>query len=242
MSSARRATRLAREGAIVTLTLDRPEVLNAYDRQMRDEIFETLTFVADDPEVKVLLVRGAGRAFGSGGDLNEFGMAPSPLTARDVRAQRDVWGLWATLPCISVAAVHGIAAGGGLEMALLCDLVIATSKARFLLPETALGMIPGVGGTQTLPRRVGEGRASEMLLAGREVDGREAGRIGLAQWVVPPESLDRSSKRIAQRIAALGAPSLRALKAAISRGADLSAADGLRLEGRLARQLREIEQ
>src|SRR5262249_33002878 len=151
---------------VLYLTLDRPEVLNAYNVEMRDEIFAALGLAAADPSISVLVVRGAGRAFSSGGDLGEFGLSPSPVRAREVRKLRDVWRRWAELPCVSVAEVHGIAAGGGCEMALLCDLVICADDARFALPETGLGLIPGVGGTQTLPRAAGEGRAASMLLAG----------------------------------------------------------------------------
>ncbi|MFP6665148.1 MAG: enoyl-CoA hydratase/isomerase family protein [Deltaproteobacteria bacterium] len=233
--------RLTRDEAIITLTLHRPEVLNAYDRRMRDEIFAALQFVTEEPDVKVLLVRGAGRAFGSGGDLREFGTAPSPLGARDIRQQRDVWRLWSELPCVSIAAVHGVAAGGGLEMALLCDLMIVARDARLLLPETGLAMIPGVGGTQTLPRAVGEGRAAEMLLMGREVSGAEAARIGLAGKAVAPAQLGREAARLARQVAAVPQPVLRAARAALRRGADLPLGEALRLEQRLSRQLRGVE-
>ena len=151
---------LERDDRIVTLTFDRPEVLNAYDRSMRDAIFAALEWLHGERDVTVLLVRGNGRAFSTGGDLREFGTAPSPVRAREVRRQRDVWRLWSTLPCVSIAAVHGAAVGGGLEMALLCDLVVCAHDARLALPETGLGLVPGVGGTQTLPRAVGEGRAA----------------------------------------------------------------------------------
>ena len=138
---------LERDDRIVTLTFDRPEVLNAYDRSMRDAIFTALEWLHDEREVSVLLVRGNGRAFSTGGDLSEFGTAPSPVRAREVRRQRDVWRLWSTLPWVSIAAVHGPAVGGGLEMALLCDLVVCAHDARLALPETGLGLVPGVGGT-----------------------------------------------------------------------------------------------
>ncbi|MFM8409747.1 MAG: enoyl-CoA hydratase/isomerase family protein, partial [Alphaproteobacteria bacterium] len=108
---------LERRGAVLTATLDRPRRLNAYDTEMRDALFEALELASADPSVAVFVVRGNGRAFSSGGDLAEFGTAPSPLRARDVRRMRDLWGTWSRLPCVSIAAVHGIAAGGGFEMA-----------------------------------------------------------------------------------------------------------------------------
>ena len=235
------AVRLEREEGIVTMTLNRPEVLNAYNRAMRDQIFEALTFVASVSEIKVLLVRGAGRAFGSGGDLSEFGLAASPLAARETRNHRDVWGLWSTLPCVTIASVHGLAVGGGFEMALLCDLLIAADSARFRLPETALGTLPGVGGTQTLPRALGAERAAGVVLAGEEISGLEAGRLGLAQWVCSAKALPGRSRTLAQSIAAISEPSLAAAREALRRGADLPLAEGLRLEARLAKRLRKTK-
>lgn len=230
--------RLAREEAIVTLTLDRPEVLNAYDRRMRDEIFTALRWVDADPEIRVLVVQGAGRAFGSGGDLREFGTAPSPLAARVVRQQRDVWQLWSELRCTTIASVHGLAAGGGLEMALLCDLMVVADDARLLLPETGLAMIPGVGGTQTLPRAVGEAVAARLLLTDAELRGTEAERIGLAARSVPAARLPAETRRLARRVVGLPPAALTAARKALRRGADLPLAPALRLEHRLSRQLR----
>jgi enoyl-CoA hydratase/carnithine racemase len=232
-----RAILLERSDAVVTLTLNRPEVLNAYDVQMRDEVFAALGLVADDPSIAVLVVRGAGRAFCAGGDLSEFGTAPSPTRAREVRQVRDVWRRWVTLPCVSVAAVHGFAAGGGFEMALLCDLIVCTRDARFGLPETGLGLIPGVGGTQTLPRAAGGGRAANVLLAGEWMTGAEAARIGLALRAVPRAKLATTVNRLAARLARLSPPVLRAVKAAVSRGADLPLSEALGLERRLAATL-----
>lgn len=219
------------------LTLDRPEVLNAYDRAMRDEIHEALAWVASDPGIRVLVVRGAGRAFSSGGDLSEFGTAPSPVRAREVRQVRDVWGRWAALPCLSIAAVHGVAAGGGLEMALLCDWIVCSRDARLALPETGLGLIPGVGGTQTLPRAVGLGRAARIALAGEWIDGAEAARIGLAIAAVPERRLGRMVEDLARRVAVLDGSLVRAVKACVRRGLDLPLADGIALERRMARAL-----
>lgn len=230
--------RLERDERVVTLTLDRPEVLNAYDRAMRDAIFAALEWLHGASDVSVLVVRGAGRAFSTGGDLAEFGTAPSPVRAREVRQQRDVWRLWSTLPCLAIAAVHGHAVGGGLEMALLCDWIVCAHDARFALPETGLGLIPGVGGTQTLPRAIGQGRAAAMLLAGETISGRTAARIGLAQWSVPAPRLHAAADGIARRVAALDPAVVRAAKACVRRGADLTLAQGLGLERRIGSRLR----
>ena len=233
----RPTTRLHRRGPVLVLTLDRPEVRNAYDRRMRDEVFAALGLAASDPSVRVLLVRGAGPSFCAGGDLAEFGTAPSPVRAREVRQVRDVWSRWATLPCISIAAVQGHAAGGGLEMALLCDLIVCADDARFGLPETGLGLIPGVGGTQTLPRAIGSGRAASMILSGRWIGAREALRVGLAVEVVARDRLDAEARRLAARIARIDGGLLRALRESIRRGRDLPLAEALGLERRLARRL-----
>ena len=147
-------------------------MLNAYNVAMRDALFEALQAVRDDPDVRAMVLRGNGPAFSTGGDVAEFGSAPSPVTARDVRWRRDVWGLLHTLSKPTIAAVHGYAVGGGFEMALLCDLCIAAEDARFCYPETGLAMIPGVAGTQTTPRLLGIGRALDLVLTGRWLSAR----------------------------------------------------------------------
>ncbi len=231
------AVLLERRGAVLTATLNRPHRLNAYDTAMRDGVFEALGLAAADPSIAVFVVRGNGRAFSTGGDLAEFGSAPSPVRARDVRQVRDAWGLWSTLPCVSIAAVHGSAAGGGFEMALLCDLVVCSEDARFWLPETGLGLLPGVGGTQTLPRAIGLGRAAAVLLAGRVIDARTAERLGLATEVVTGRALRRRTAALAARIAAAPPGAVRAAKASVARGLDMPLSRALGLERRLARAL-----
>jgi enoyl-CoA hydratase/carnithine racemase len=231
----------ALEGAVATITLNRPEVLNAYNLQMRDDLFASLGAVADDPNVRALVLQGAGAAFSTGGDLTEFGRAPSPLVARWVRWRRDVWGRLSALDAITIAAVHGYTAGGGLEMALFCDLVLAADDAVMFLPECGLGLIPGVGGTQTLPRAVGVGRALEMILTGARVDAREAVRVGLATRAVPRAAVHAEAQALAARIAALPRAAATALKRSVSRGLDLPLADGIVLERRLAARLRRGE-
>jgi len=201
--------RYEKRGAVAWVTLDRPETLNAYDVAMRDDLFAVLGAADEDPDVRVLVLRGRGRAFSTGGDLREFGSAPSPTLARIVRWRRDVWGRLLALRAASVASVHGWTVGGGMEMALLCDLCLAADTARFGLPETGLGMIPGVGGTQTLPRRTGVTRALDVTLAPRWVDAEEALRLGLVSRVVPARGLAAATRALARRLAA----SLRARRA-----------------------------
>lgn len=231
------AERDEREPRILRLILNRPKLLNAYDRTMRDALFEGLGVAQVDRSVAVVVLSGAGRAFSSGGDLTEFGTAPSPVRAREIRQMRDVWRRLSELPAVTIASVHGLAAGGGLEMALLCDLFLCARDARLGLPETGLGAIPGVGGTQTLPRAAGEGRAAAMLLAGEWIDGAEAARIGLASRAVPAARLEATADTWARRIAGLDPTAVQVARDALRRGADLRLAEALSLEKRLARRL-----
>jgi enoyl-CoA hydratase/carnithine racemase len=228
-----RTIRYAKRGAVAIVTLDRPERLNAYDVAMRDDLFAVLGAVDDDPDVRAMVLRGAGRAFSSGGDLTEFGSAPSPVIARAVRFQRDVWGRLLALRAGTVAAVHGWASGGGLEMALLCDVRIAATDARFALPETGLGMIPGVAGTQTLPRIVGLARALDVTLAGGPLAARAACDAGLVHRVVARAALDACAMAIAHRLAT-DPERVVALRRCVRAAYDVPLSDGVALERRVA--------
>ena len=210
--------RYEKRGAIAIVTLDRPAKLNAYNVAMRD----------------ALVLRGRGRAFSTGGDVSEFGTAPSPLVARFVRWQRDVWGRLLDLRAATIAAVHGYAVGGGMEMALCCDFCLAADGARFALPETGLGMIPGVGGTQTLPRRAGVARALDLVLTGRGLDAEEARAAGIVLRVVPRARLDTAALALARRLARLEPALVAGVRRAVRAAHDLALADGLDLERRLA--------
>jgi enoyl-CoA hydratase/carnithine racemase len=226
--------RYEKRGAIALVSLDRPDVLNAYDRTMRDDLYEALGAADEDPEVRALVLRGRGRAFSSGGDLTEFGTAPSPLVARAVRWRRDVWGRLLGLRAVTIAAVHGFAVGSGMEMALLCDLCLASEDARFALPETGLGAIPGVGGTQTAPRRAGLARALDLVLTGRGLDAREALAAGLVNRVVPRARLEATALALARRTARLPPPLAQALRRLVRAGHDLAPDAARALERRLA--------
>jgi len=223
-----------KDGPLAFVTLNRPEVLNAYNVAMRDALFEALLAVRDDPEVRAMVLRGNGPAFCTGGDVAEFGSAPSPVIARAVRWQRDVWGLLWSLPKPTIAAVHGYVVGGGFEMALLCDLVIAADDARFSYPETGLAMIPGVAGTQTTPRALGVGRALDLILTGRWLNAEEALRIGVVSRIVPHSTLGAAVVDVGRRLCELPAALVARMKRAVHDGLDLSLADGLALERRLA--------
>jgi enoyl-CoA hydratase/carnithine racemase len=222
--------RLERRGAVAVITLDRPRTLHAFDVAMRDDLYAALGAVDDDPSLRALLLRGRGRAFCSGGDLREFGSAPSPTAARSVRWERDVWGRLLGLRAATVAAVHGLAVGSGFEMALLCDLCVAATGTRFALPECGLGLIPGVGGTQTLPRRVGVGRALDLVLTGRPLGARDAHRVGIVTAVVSGARLMPTARRMTTALARLEPAVTRALRRCLRSAHDLPVERGVRLE------------
>jgi enoyl-CoA hydratase/carnithine racemase len=229
-----------KEDGIARITLNRPQALNAYSIRMRDELYEVLGAVRDDPEVMAVILKGAGeKAFCAGADLTEFLTAPSPVIARRARFERDVWGLFLSLEQPVIAAMHGYVLGSGIEMALCCDIRLASEDARFGLPEPGLGIIPAAGGSQTLPRTVGGAAALDMLISGRWITAAEARRLKLVNRVLPRESLFTEAEKLAGRIAAYPAPAVRGAKQAVVRGLDMSLEQGLALETRLARSLRD---
>jgi len=228
-----------REG-VGYVTLNRQKALNAYNIRMRDELYQVLGAVRDDPEVRVAVLRGAGdKAFCAGADLSEFLTAPSPTVARRVRWERDVWGLFLGIDKPLIAALHGFVLGSGIEMALCCDIRIASADAQLGVPETGLGIIPAAGGSQTLPRVAGMAHSLELLLGGRWVGAEEAHRMKLVNRVVPRDQLWPVVDGLAGRIKGFNANTLSCAKKAVTRGLDLSLAEGLRLETRLGARLIE---
>jgi enoyl-CoA hydratase/carnithine racemase len=225
-----------REG-IAWLTLNRPRVFNAVNLQMRDELWTVMEAVRDDPDIRVLVIRGAGDAFCSGADVSEFGTAPSVIEARRARRERDLWQLIVDLDKPLIAAVHGYALGAGCEMSLCCDLRVAATDARFGLPEVKLGYIPSAGGTQLLPRIIGPGIAMEMILSGDDIDAATALRFGLVHKVVPRDRLYDEAQAWARELATRSPAALRYAKEAVTRGLEMPLAEGLALERRLARLL-----
>jgi enoyl-CoA hydratase len=220
---------------IAYVTLNRPHALNAYNLKMRDELYQVLGAIKDDPEVRVAIFRGAGeRAFCAGADLTEFLTAPSPIIARQVRWERDVWGLFLSITKPLIAAVHGYVLGSGIEIALCCDIRLASEDAQFGLPEPGLGIIPAAGGSQTLPRAIGGAKSLEILLSGRWIRAEEAHRLRLVNRVVPRNELLPEAERLARKIANFDPIAVSYAKQAVTRGLDLSLEQGLELEARLA--------
>lgn len=227
------------ERGVARLTLNRPDVLNAVNLRMRDELWGALHAFRDDPDARVLVLRGTGRAFSAGADIAEFGTAASYVEARRARRERDLWGFLSQLTKPLIAAIHGYALGAGLEMSLLCDLRVASDDARLGLPEVGLGYIPSAGGTQTLPRTIAPGVARQMILSGDPVDAAEGYRLGLVHRVVARNGLDAAADEWARALAERSPLALASAKEAVLRGLDLSLRDGLALESRLAALLLE---
>ncbi len=218
------------------VTLNRPRALNAINLAMRDELWQLLQAVQEDPDVAVVIFRGAGeRAFSAGADVSEFGTAPSVVEARRARRERDVWGVMLAIEKPLIAAIHGYALGAGIELSMCCDLRITSQDARMGLPEVSLGYIPSAGGTQLLPRIISPGLAMGLILSGDTVDAQEALRIGLVQRVVPRDRLYAEAEMVARRLLACGPLALRHAKQAVTQGLDLPLPEGLDLETRLAR-------
>ena len=220
---------------VAYIIINRPKSLNAYNIRMRDELFQVLAAVRDDTEVKVAIFYGAGeKAFCAGADLTEFLTAPSPIIARQVRWERDIWGRFLSITKPLIAALHGYVFGSGLEIALYCDIRIASEDAQFGLPEPGLGIIPAAGGTQTLPRAIGRAKALEMMLTGRWVKADEAHRLKLVNRLVPRARLLPEARKLANKIKEYRPMVISCAKQAVMRGADMSLEEGLELETRLA--------
>ena len=228
----------SKTGPVARVVLDRPDVINAYNVRMRDELYGVMEAVRDDPEVRMAVLSGAGdKGFCAGADLTEFGTAPSQIVAREVRWERDIWGLLLSLEKPLVAALHGWVVGSGVEIASLCDIRLASEDAVFRMPEVALGMLPAAGGTQTLSRIVGADRALQMMLACGPVDAVDARRMGLVHRIVPREDLQAEAESVAAELADRDPEVLAAAKAAVRFGLDAPLARGLEIEERLVARL-----
>ncbi len=206
---------------IAHLQLDRPAVLNAFNMRMRDELSDVLDLLEAATWLDVLVITGKGRAFCAGADLSEFGTAPSPVAAREIRHRRDVWDRLRRLPQIVLVGIHGYCFGSGLEIVCLSDLRLAEEDALFAFPEMRLGMIPAAGGTQTLVRDVGPGRALETVLGGDRFTALAAFEMRLVTRVVAKGTLDRALSDCTERLLRHSSSRLRAMKALVRRSFEL---------------------
>jgi enoyl-CoA hydratase/carnithine racemase len=227
---------------IATITLNRPAVHNAMNERMREELTACFGALVRSEDARVVVVTGTGdRAFSAGADIREFVAPQVPVKFRDGRRRVDFRAAMDRCPQPIIAAIRGFALGGGLELALACDIRIAGEDSQLGLTEVNLAIIPGGGGTQRLPRLVGRGKALEMILTGARIDAREALRIGLVERVVPATEVLSSAQALARALAEKAPVALRYAKEAVVKGLGLPLEDGLRLENDLATLLRTTD-
>lgn len=222
-----------KQDGILLLTLNRPAEMNALDSELLGELEAFLQEVAHDEEVRVLIVTGSGKAFVAGADIAQMaGMDAAQGKAFGELGAR-VFRMLETLPKVTIAAVNGFALGGGCELAMACDLRIASQKAKIGQPETGLGITPGFSGTQRLPRIVGIGKAKELIYTADIIDAQEAFRIGLFNKVVEPEKLMDEAMETARKIASKSRTAVLYAKEAINRGIETDIETGIGIEANL---------
>ncbi|MDJ0360018.1 MULTISPECIES: enoyl-CoA hydratase-related protein [unclassified Rhodococcus (in: high G+C Gram-positive bacteria)] len=217
------------DDGIAQLTLDRPEALNALNSAMMTEFSKALR-EATRSGARVLVLTGNGRAFAAGADIAE--MRDQTFGSMNDANHLALWEGLADLPIPTIGAVNGFALGGGCEIAMMCDILIAGASASFGQPEIALGIIPGIGGTQRLTRIVGKAQAMDLILTGRRIDADEAHRIGLISRVVPDDEVVEQARVIARQIAGFSPRAARAAKECVLRADQTSLAEGLLFERR----------
>jgi len=212
------------------ITLNRPQVLNALNKQVRMELEQALADAEANKKVKVIVITGSGRAFGAGKDIAEFvGLSGDELSA-DSREDHRVFGKIRNLSKPVIAAINGMALGGGLELAMSCHIRVAVDTAIMGQPEVGLGAIPGAGGTQLLPRLIGTGAAFYYLLTGENIPAQEAHRLGLVDKVVPADKLMVTVLAIAKVMGQKGPIASKLILEAVNKGRELSLEEGLKLE------------
>jgi len=219
------------EEGIAILKINRPKVLNALNRATLLEIQRALKELEKDPEVRVLIITGEGeKAFVAGADISE--MAPmNPKEALEFsKLGHETLNLIEEFPSPVIAAVNGYALGGGLELVLACDIILASENARLGLPEVTLGICPGFGGTQRLPRLIGKARAKELIFTGEMIDAKKAYEFGIVNKVVPQDKLLDEAKEIARKIAKNGPLAVRAAKRLVEKGLETSLRNGEAME------------
>lgn len=220
------------ENGVAIVTLNRPHVMNALNVQLREELIQLARKLDADADVNVAVFTGAGdKAFCAGADLKERGQQSEKELYDYRRHQRPLWiNAVAGMVKPTIAAINGYCLGGGLELALQCDILIASEKATFGLPEVTLGFLPGAGGTQRLPRLIGIQKAKELLLTGRRFDAHEAERLGVVVRVVPHEKLMTDALGLARSIAANPRMSLIQAKLALNASQETTLSAGLQIE------------
>ena len=219
-------------GQVGIITLSRPKALNALNGALMDELGAALKAFDADEAIGCMVITGSEKAFAAGADIGDM----AQLSFAQVYGQDYITRNWETIRGVRkpvIAAVSGFALGGGCELAMMCDFIIAADNAKFGQPEIKLGIIPGAGGTQRLPRAVGKAKAMDLVLTGRMMDAAEAERAGLVSRVVPLDKLMDEALGAALTIAALGLPSVMAAKEAVNRAFEGGLSDGVMFERRL---------
>ncbi|MFD7602960.1 enoyl-CoA hydratase [Streptomyces mirabilis] len=220
-----------RKGRTALLTLNRPHVLNALNLQVMTEVVAATEALDRDPDVGCIVLTGSAKAFAAGADVKE--MRPQSYLDMYLSDWFTAWDRLGQLRTPTVAAVAGYALGGGCELAMLCDILLAADTAVFGQPEIKLGVIPGIGGSQRLTRAVGKAKAMELCLTGRTMDAAEAERAGLVSRVVPAEELLGEALAVAETVAGMSLPVAMMAKEAVARAFETTLAEGVRFERRL---------
>jgi Enoyl-CoA hydratase/carnithine racemase len=218
------------EEGVATVTLNRPAVLNALNDKVFNELGEAAAALAADPSVRVVIITGGEKVFAAGADISQMASASAVDVTTSDKPSHRAFGLIENMPKPVIAAIAGYALGGGCELTLVADVRIAAENAQFGLPEIKLGILPGAGGTQRLPRLIGAGRAKELIFSGDFVTAEEALRIGLVNKVVPNDQLFVEAKKMAKRFSNRGAVALRLAKAAVNEGLRMDLEAGLQYE------------
>ena len=215
-------------GRVGTIMLNRPEALNALNRALIAEVVHAAKSFDQDSEIGAILITGSEKAFAAGADIKE--MATQGYADMFLNDPFDGWSDFGKLRTPVIAAVAGFALGGGCELAMMCDIVIAADTAKFGQPEINLGIIPGIGGTQRLPRAIGKAKSADLVLTGRMMTADEAERAGLVSRVVPATQLLDEAAEVAETIASKSLPVVYAAKAALQAAQETSLEEGLRFE------------
>lgn len=219
-----------REGRVAILTVNRPDKLNALNEQVRVDMLAALAQIETDDSVGAVVITGAGeKSFIAGADIGEFA-GRTPFDQRHAMRSPRIFDIMSSFPKPVIAMINGFCLGGGCELALSCDIRIASDKARFGQPEIKLGIIPGGGGTQRLSRLVGTGQAMRLILSGDMIDAAEAGRIGLVEMVVPADELRAKTLELANRIAGMSPLTLKVAKEAIRASEKMGIEEGVNYE------------
>ncbi|SDI13948.1 enoyl-CoA hydratase/isomerase family protein [Desulfosporosinus hippei] len=218
------------EDGIAMLTLNRPAVLNALNDQVFSELAEAAAKIGNDPSVRVMIITGGEKVFAAGADIGQMASATAVEVTISDRPSHRALQIIENMPQPVIAAIAGYALGGGCELTLVADVRIAADNAQFGLPEIKLGILPGAGGTQRLPRLIGAGRAKELIFSGDFIKAEEALRIGLVNKVVPADLLFSEAKKMAKRFADRGAVALRMAKSSVNEGLRMDLEAGLQYE------------